>query len=710
MATEVEKLLAQKQKILNDEYVGYGDNKSVLDTSPASFKDVAVNTLESVAKGSAKGLLDLVGGWESLYNYLDAGKDPEAFKPARILGAVKSLTGVNLEKAPYETPYNFASAAAPAAVTTALGVPGLFSLPSNASKAQIIGNALKEGAVAGSFGTVAPLITESPFGQVAIQAVPYAVKGGLNVAKEQLIKPTGTFPSAAETQGLLSVGPMTPGQLTGSRVQLAKEAKVAAAPQVENAPEFVKTQAQSVEGYLNNLFNRSLNSTMNQEELTTSVVNSFKNYGKSLSSQLRSDAAKDFNAAKAAGGKVSTQPVLDVVNQKLAAIPPEVKGLDSLRSSLSRIADEFTIPEVIAKETPSTIVGPSGQPAAITVTPGTPAQALEISIDRLQKNLSAWGEAAYTGKADFGKGNIFEGVAPGQAKGIALDVLKGYRNALDDAIANNVAGADKLKVARDKFSANINKIDEFSNRPLTKAFDVENVSELVPETVATKLKNLPASQRAVLIDVMQNHPDASVVLDTIRKSKFDEVLSKAQQPGAALNEPTFNIETALKELGKKDSEFSFLFKNKQDMNDAVLVLNYMKRALQNETPGGLQGISGGAGYSLTKASGGTTQQANIIKETIDSLKSLIVNPKEMGEILFNPDSKDALLALAKGKTTPEKIQALATSTAKLVGAAGVRAGPMMTPEQAPENATGGPKQDINNMSVEELLKLKESMK
>lgn len=79
----------------------------------------------------------------------------------------------------------------------------------------------------------------------------------------------------------------------------------------------------------------------------------------------------------------------------------------------------------------------------------------------MQKNLSAWGEAAYSGKADFGKGNIFEGVAPGQAKGIAISVLNGFKNSLDEAIDAGVPGADKLVDARDKFRQNIQKLSSF---------------------------------------------------------------------------------------------------------------------------------------------------------------------------------------------------------------------------------------------------------
>lgn len=63
----------------------------------------------------------------------------------------------------------------------------------------------------------------------------------------------------------------------------------------------------------------------------------------------------------------------------------------------------------------------------------------------MQKNLSTWSDAVYSGKADFGKGNIFEGVAPGQAKGVAMTVLNGFRDALTKAIDEGVPGADKLK-------------------------------------------------------------------------------------------------------------------------------------------------------------------------------------------------------------------------------------------------------------------------
>ena len=583
MATEPKQLKDMSDDELRQYYrsgVGYADNKSVLDKTETSFKDIATNTLESISKGSAKGILDLVGGWEALYNYLDAGKDASAFKPTRILGAVKNLTGVDLENAPYRTPYNISAAGAPAALSTMVGVPGLFTVPQAASTAQRLIPAAKEFGVAGTVGAAAPFVTESGLGQVAIGMSPYLVKGGYTTLQSSAMRPQGAFPPVAETRGLLSVGPMTPGELTGSRQQLATESRVAASPRAQEVLPFRQEQAASVENYLDNLFTRASSKAVDSDTLTTSVVNSFKNYGKSLSTTLRSDAAKDFRAAKAAGGKVDTSPIIATVQQRLAGISPETPGFEGLRSSLSRIIEEYAIPAIPEKTTASAIVSESGQPEATTVTPGTPAQALSIDIDRLQKNLSAWGEAAYSGKADFGKGNIFEGVAPGQVKGIALAVLNGFRQSLDEAIDAGVPGAEKLQKARDNFKNNLSNIELYSNRPLTKYFDVANPTDLTPEVVLNKLKNAPPSERKFLAEVLQKNPDGAMVFDTMRKAQFSDILTNAANTAARADDPAFNLQTALVELNKKKGDFDFLFPSTADKADANLAIRFLQKVLK----------------------------------------------------------------------------------------------------------------------------------
>ena len=669
---------------------------SVLDkgTSLDEFKKFA----ESSLKGIPSGLINMVGGWGNLYDYLKGSNDPSAFSSTGIKQAISKLTGFNMQSIPgYRGAYQFAEAGAPAAAATALGIPGLFNrtLPGVAG----------EFGVAGTTGLLSQQVApESPLAQLALQSTPYVAKGGLKTIGGMMTKPEGTFPSVADTQALSQVGRLTPGELSLNRPQLATEAAVERTPASGQKPiEFRQAQAGDIESYLSNLFNKASGNTLNIADTTQAIVSSFNNYGKSLTSKLKSDAKVDFNAAKRAGGLIDTTPVVDAITSKLGEIPPEVKALDPVKNAMQRIIDEYVTPEVPAQTIPSTILGAGGQPASVNVIPGTPAQNLKINIDRLQKNLSTWGDAVYSGKADFGKGNIFEGVAPGQAKGISMAVLNGFREALDEAIANNVPGADKLVAARDKFKANIAKIEQFSDRPLTKAFDVSNVTDLVPEDVMSKLKSMPSSQRQFLVEVMQNNPNSQVneVLNTIRRSKFDDVLGAAQVKGGAATDPTFSIKTALTELNKKGSEFSDLFPNQTDLNQAKLAMNWMQRVLSSESPQ-MAGVTGAEAYAFTGAAGGGAQVRLASKEIIPYIRNLVASPADFADVIFNPDYRKAMVDLATAKNMTQKTTDALATLSKASAILGARAGGMMgqTPPQEPQpvpEATSTPTlQDIEN--------------
>jgi hypothetical protein len=646
--------------------------ESVLEPKGTSFEEFK-KFGESSLKGLG-GIIDVVGGWGTLYDYLKESKDPSAFSATGIKQAINKLTGVNLQSIPgYRGAYEFVSAGAPAAVLTAAGLPGLFSR----TPAGVAG----EFGVAGGTGLLSQTIApESPFAQLALQSTPYAIKGGITQTRKAITAPEGQFPSVAEATELSRVGRLTPGELGLNREQLAREASVERTPSAGQAPtEFRQSQGYDVESFVTNLFNKASGKTLTPTETTQAVISSFNNYGKALSSKLKSDAKADFSDAKNAGGLIDTTPVVDAITSKLGEIPPEVKAFDPVKNAMQKIIDEYVTPEVPSQTIPSTVLGPTGQPASVNVIPGSPAQNLKIDINRLQKNLSTWGDAVYSGKAEFGKGNIFEGVAPGQAKGIAIAVLNGFRKSLDEAIDNKVAGADKLVEARDKFKTNIARIEEFANRPLTKAFDVENVTDLVPEKVITDLKKLPTSQRQFLIDVMSNHPNPQVneVLNTIRRAKFDEVLTAAQSKGGAITDPTFNIKSALTELDKKSNEFADLFTNPKDSAEARLAMNWMRRTLASESAGGGAGLSGADVYALTGAAGGGAPMRLGLKEIVPWLQSVVANPKNFADVIFNPDYRKAMVDLATPKTTSKKaLNALSTLT-KGAAIIGVRGGPMV---------------------------------
>jgi hypothetical protein len=684
-------------------------NQSVFDPEGSLFEEFK-KFAESSIKGPIKGIVDIIGGYGTLYDYLKQSKDPNAFSGTGISQAIKNLTGINLQSIEgYRGAYEFGRAGAPAAVLTAVGVPGLFSRTP-------LGIAGEYG-VAGGTGVAAQTVApDSPYAQLAIQSTPYAIKGGITQATKAITKPEGLFPPLTETSELSRVGRLTAGELGLNREQLATEVAIERTPSSGQKPiAFRQAQASDAESFLTNLFNKASGKTLTPTDTTQAVISSFNNYGKSLSSKLRADARTDFNAAKKAGGLVDTTAVVDAIKSKLGEIPPELKGQDSVKNAMQRIIDEYVIPEVPSQTIPSTILGPTGQPASVNVIAGTPASNLKIDIDRLQKNLSTWGEAAYSGEANFGKGNIFDGVAVGQAKGIAIAVLNGFRKSLDEAIDNNVAGADKLVKARDKFKENIARIEVFSNRPLTKAFDVADVTELVPEKVMKELKTMPPSQRQFLIEVMQSHPNSQVVevLNTIRREKFNDVLTAAQTKGGASTDPTFNIQSALTELDKKSGEFSDLFSSSKDAAEARLAMNWMRRTLAGESAGGGGlGLSGSEVYAATAAGGGGTPTRLALREIVPWLQRTIANPEDFANVIFNPDYRKAMIDLSTQKSTSKKaLSALGTLT-KGAAIMAVRAGPMLQterPEMPSEVQPAPPTDDsVRLQEIQDALKALEA--
>lgn len=632
---------------------------------------------ESLVKGGAKGVLDIVGGWGNLYDYLKKKQDPSVFSTQGMVQGIKELSGVDLNTIPgFRGAYEFGAAAAPAAALTAAGLPGITGRAG-------MGAAAIEAPVAGATGLAASTIApDSPAAQFALQVSPYAIASGLRAGRSQLLKPEG-MRTPADT-GILDVGRLTPGQFTGNRQQLAREERVRAAPESGELPrQFDIQQASDVRNYLTGLFNRAGDMNVDPVALTNQVWSAFNNFGSALSGQLKSQAKRDFAAAKNAGGLVDTTPVLQMVDQQLAQLGPETPQNSAFITALRKIREEFVEPGQPAQTIQSTVLGPSGQPATTTVIPAVPAKARNIDIDRLQKNISAWGEAAFKGAgslADVGGSDMFAGVAQGQVKNFARQVLRAYKDALDLAINQGVPGADRLKAARDNFAKNIDKIEEFANYPITKTFDVERVTDLVPEDVAMKLATLPKSQQAIVFSTLgQQAPD---VANQVRGILFQDVLNKADIKGAAANTPTFSIQAALK--GIQSGEFNFLFPTAADKADAIKAMSFMQKALQSEgKAGGTSMMSGGEAYATTRALGGTAQSGNLVKILTDSIRGLadyVASPKALSEVFFDPNINNALKEAQRQKPKAEVIQRGIEAVGKYVGATALRAGPQISPE------------------------------
>ena len=693
----LEELLTEKARIsgqpMNAEY------RSVLDiTKPKEFDTLEEfkKLMESSFKGSARGIAELIGGWGNLYDYLKESKDPSAFSTAGITKGIQSVLtnkgkGVNIMEVPgYTGAFEFARAGAPAALATSMGVPGLFG--------RTVGGVAKEFGVAGTGGLAAEaLAPNSPLGSLAIQTLPYAGVGGVRSMRERFTTPVGQV--SQEAAGLLSVGPLTPGEATGSRVQLAREAKTEATPSIEKkGVTFRQEQTTSVENFLNNLFNSASQKAITPAQVTEKVSSSFTNYGKALASNLKKQASTDFNAAEKAGGMVDTGPVVDRLTGLKNSLRPDLNPADATFSNkIQTILDSLVRPEVPEVRKPSMILGEGGQPAFETVTAGTPAGTNKISISDLKRALSGWGDAAWSGNYTLNNSNVFEGLAPGQAKGVARTVLNGFRDALNNAIDTNVPGAELLKDARTNFSKNLDKIDEFAEMPVVKEFG-KPVHQLVPEDIINKLKDQPPSQRALTIGILQNN--APQVLDSVRKAKFNDILTASQIPNAPAGSPNVDFGKLLGSLNDPQ-EMGFLFSNPADMAKASQAIKYIQQVLQKAEGTEGTGIKGSDIYSVAKAGGGTAQSANLVKELFLGMRDLIANPNAMADVVFNKDTVNKMIA-AQNKSTLQSIGDVSLSIGKTLGTQALRAGPRMSTENPVSTEEAIAPNDLSAMTLEQL--------
>jgi hypothetical protein len=667
--------------------------KSVLDTSNAPEDTAAQNFgkfMESTLKGSARGLSEMVGGWGNLYDYLKQSKNPSALSSAGITKGIQDLTGVDIMKIPgFTGAFEFGRQAAPAGVATLAGAPGLFG---NTAK-----GVAGEMALSGTGGLAADyLAPDSPMGSLAIQMLPSITAGGVKGLQNRWTNPVGTVGS--EAANLQAVGPLTPGEATGSRVQLAREASAEANPTIERkGQQFRVDQAQSVDSFLTNLFNKTSSAAIPAQEVADKVSTSFTNYGKALAGKLKSQASSDFSAAEKAGGLVDTSPVVSRLKQLQGSLRPDLSPSDAIFSTkIQTVLDSLVRAEVPEVRAPSRIVSEAGTPAFESVTPGTPAGTNKISIGDLKRALSGWGDAAWSGNYALNGSNVFEGLAPGQAKGVARTVLNGFRDALNNAIDTNVPGADLLKDARTNFSKNLDKIDEFADMPVVKAFG-KPANQLVPEDVVNVLKNQPPSQRALTIGILNN--SAPEVMDSVRRAKFNDILEAGRVPNAPTGAPTVNFDSLLKALNKPD-ELGFLFTSTADKVKAEQAIKYMQQVLQKADGVDVSGLKGSDAYAITKASGGTTQNANLLKELFQNIKDIIATPNAMADVVFNKDTVNKMLA-AQQKGTASKIGDASVAIGKVLANQGLRAGPRMSTDN-PQVDNGETPTDINKMTLEQL--------
>ena len=444
----------------------------------------------------------------------------------------------------------------------------------------------------------------------------------------------------------------------------------------------------------------SANPNLNAEQITQGIYKAYDNFATQLQNKFKATNTANFNKAKEEAGSSSIIPTNNVqqtIDRLIAQYDnPEVPGMQAIVGSLRRIKGELTT----TTTTGGRLVDERGVPFAEPTTTVSPNN---ISIDRLQQNLSAWGDAAYKGTYSVPgkKVSEFSDASPGVVKGIARQVLGAFRDDLNEAAESGVRGAGTLKQARDAFRENLQVLDDYASKPLVKYFDQPSANALVPEDVVTKFVNLPATQKADAAAVLRSaRPD---IWESLRSQGLGQILEPARiGDAAAAGSPKFDVGTALKQLGGlKDADIQWLFPTKEEKNLFRTGLEQIQRIQRRSSFMDLDPAQFNQA-ARTAAEGAGALKGAIAKygvqTVVDSWRLMVgfADEQKMAYMMFNPNGRQLIRELSKPNPNVDKVPTEAINT--LV--AGSLAPAVTARPASPQ--TGEPRQEQPVFSVEDL--------
>lgn len=515
------------------------------------------------------------------------------------------------------------------------------------------------GSVVGAFGggvtnvVAKEVFPSSPVGQTLIQLL--APSGAASLRARSISVPQAKPPVVDQDTGIS----MTAGQRTGSPELLAEEQRVAQT--LRGAPvaqQFSITQAQEVEDFFSKIQKFKQTPSLSPASIVEGIVGEYDKFNKTLINKFKAQNTANFNAAKKQAGNAEIIPTTNV-QQKIDSLiaqydNPEVPGMQAIANSLRKIKDELTT----TTKTGGMLVDEAGRPLTPVQTSTT---ANNITIDRLQQNLSAWGDAAYKGTFTSPGRNVseFADASPGMVKGVARQILGAFKDDLAAAASSNVRGADLLQQARQAYSQNLDILNEFAARPLSKYFDVASPSALVPEKVISKFVKLEPSQKAEVASVIQStRPD---IWESLRQQGLNNILDKAKVKGAAANEPRFDLKKFSTSLGElNDADVKWLFPSKTEENQFKAVFKQLKSINQKgsfldpskaEVTQALRAMQeGGGAIAGARAKYG-------LQFLIDATRSVIgtADEKKLAYLMFTPNGRQLIMEASKPNPNLSKL-------------------------------------------------------
>lgn len=729
MADDLAALLEEQQRRSGQVTGGY---RSVLaEPEKTTTLEEVKRAVTSVLKGSTKGIIELVGGWGKLYDVIKENKTPSALSGQGIINAIAQAGGPDLMKIQgYKGLYQAAEAGAPMALLGGISPAGsLFS--------GIKGALPRAAAEFGAGGTIGLLsqqaAPESPFSQLAMQTLPYMLKGGIEGLKtrsqqkllEQYKKDLPESDVGIFNQYILkgqgSSDPLIAADITRltrspkylELVTTLNEGATAAALQ-GMAPKGAKLTA---------------------EESKTGIIQAVQN---KLAGIRESNADSLFEKAKGYGGGqglVEPTQTLGAIEKLIGrysaqATPNAERAVQVLQGIRDRLSPSFTTAggggatATGAREAIDTLTNQpiAGAPFSYQVPGATPFTVgrgpQKLTVEEVQGLLSEFGKKASAGDS------LIKDLSISDERIISSAIFGSMKDdvsaALKTATGPDASALNLLNTARDRVAKSSKAYNEAIAQGLPKFLQDKSLAEIAPEDLFKTYMELTPAQRGTMRSWVQNTDQAA--LDVLDKQVFTNFVNQAKKPNA-LGVETVDLATLSKNwrelakvpggqdalvtaLGTNASEFG------QRMKDAELFTRKMSvgqnMAEPTIAPGTIRetqaAIGGVAGYSPAKIS-------QVAMDALNSLTSKGLTEDQLMKVLLTPEGgqflKSASLSPRSEKTLADLMAAEQSNLGaftKWTAATTARMGPRIgSAEQPTMGAPAQPEgqQDDLQMLLEE---------
>jgi hypothetical protein len=345
----------------------------------------------------------------------------------------------------------------------------------------------------------------------------------------------------------------------------------------------------------------------------TRISKAFEDTSQKMTSIRSTQAAKDFNEARAVAGdrgiipSTETKRTLDELidgfdSEKTRAIPAMRTFLKNLNDLQEKFADK-----------------PS------------------MSVKELQNLMASFGKAA------DGKGGFFSDV-PGFDKHATHSIHRALQADLKAAGDADVVGAVELRKARANYEANSQVIDELKSTTLAKLFNSKTMPP--PEKIEQVFSTMPPSQITAAMKLLSDTDPG--LHQGLQRFTLGNALTKGRQAAAAApsGDVRFNPEAALKALSN-DAQFKAVFndaRTRAQVMDGVRVLR--KLGIGSDRPSAQL-------VQKTREGAGVVQSLN--GTFVTRFLAGTLAPTAFAKVLFTKEGVNNLRLLAKPTTKPAAV-------------------------------------------------------